>query len=70
MAVVNHQPIPWSYYFANWLVFKRIKKALGLDRVRIFFYGAAPLRKTTVDYFASLDIPLLNCYGLTETTGG
>lgn len=50
-------------------MFKRIKKALGLDRVRIFLYGAAPLRQSTVDYFASLDIPLLNCYGLTETTG-
>ena len=32
-------------------------------------FGAAPLKKTTVDYFASLDIPLMNMYGLSETTG-
>lgn len=35
----------------------------------MFFFGAAPLKKTTIDYFASLDIPLLNIYGMSETTG-
>jgi len=34
-----------------------------------FFYGAAPLKKPSVEYFASLDIPLMNMYGLSETTG-
>ena len=37
--------------------------------MRFFFYGAAPLKQTSVDYFASLDMPLLNMYGLSETTG-
>jgi len=32
-------------------------------------FGAAPLKQTTVDYFCSLDIPILNMYGLSETTG-
>jgi long-subunit acyl-CoA synthetase (AMP-forming) len=35
----------------------------------MFFFGAAPLKQTTIDYFASLDFPLLNAYGLSETTG-
>ena len=35
----------------------------------MFIYGAAPLKKSSVDYFASLDMPLLNMYGLSETTG-
>ena len=35
----------------------------------MFFYGAAPLKQSSVDYFASLDIPLFNMYGLSETTG-
>jgi long-chain-fatty-acid--CoA ligase ACSBG len=36
----------------------------------LFFYGAAPLKQTSVDYFGSLDIILNNMYGLSETTGG
>jgi long-chain-fatty-acid--CoA ligase ACSBG len=31
-------------------------------------YGAAPIKATTVDYFASLDIPILGVYGMSETT--
>jgi len=27
------------------------------------------LKKTSIDYFASLDIPLINVYGMSETTG-
>lgn len=32
-------------------------------------FGAAPLKKTSIDYFASLDMPLINLYGMSETTG-
>ena len=54
---------------ANFLILKRIKQAIGLDESDFFFFGAAPLKQTSIDYFASLDIPLLNMYGLSETTG-
>ena len=42
---------------------------MGLDQTELFLYGAAPLRESTVDYFASIDIPIMNFYGLTETSG-
>jgi len=61
---------PFCYSFANFLILKRIKSALGLDQTKYFFFGAAPLKQSSIDYFASLDIPLLNVYGLSETTGG
>jgi len=32
-------------------------------------FGAAPLKQTSIDYFASLDMPLFNVYGMSETTG-
>ena len=32
-------------------------------------YGAAPLKQSSVEYFNSLDMPLFNMYGLSETTG-
>ena len=42
---------------------------MGLDRCVVFMSGAAPLKKSTIEYFASLDIPIWNIYGLSETTG-
>ena len=48
---------------------KRIKAAIGLDQAKGFLYGAAPIKQTTLDYFASLDIPILGAYGMSETTG-
>jgi len=54
---------------ANFLILSRIKQAIGLDDCRFFFYGAAPLKQTSVDYFSSLNIPLFNMYGLSETSG-
>lgn len=59
----------FMYHVANYLILQRIKQAIGLDQSRLFMFGAAPLKQTTIDYFASLDIPLMNMYGLSETTG-
>ncbi len=50
-------------------MFKNIKKALGLDRSVMNFYGAAPLKATTRKFFASLNMPLLNMYGMSESSG-
>lgn len=57
-----------GYHFASYYL-SMIKKAIGLDQTILFFYGAAPLKQSSVDYFASLDIWLMNMYGLSETTG-
>jgi long-chain acyl-CoA synthetase len=56
------------YSFANFLILSRIKAALGLDQSKGFIYGAAPIKQSTLDYFASLDIPILGAYGMSETT--
>jgi len=69
LSLQQKQP-PWMFSVANALILSQIKKALGLDKTIIFCFGAAPLKKTSVDYFASLDIPLCNVYGMSETSGG
>ena len=56
------------YSFANYMILSRIKQALGLDKCVGFISGAAPIKNSTVDYFASLDIPILGAYGMSETT--
>ena len=35
---------PLMYSFANFLILKRIKQAIGLDQAEFCFYGAAPLK--------------------------
>lgn len=51
------------------LVISKAKASLGLDCCEEFVYGAAPLKKTTRDYFANIDMPLLNVFGMSETCG-
>jgi len=70
MAKMKGEDPPMMYSVANAIVLTKIKKALGLDQTNSFFYGAAPLKQTSVDYFASLDMALFNCYGMSETCGG
>lgn len=61
---------PLGYTLANYFVLSKIKTAIGLDQCHAFYYGAAPLKQTSVDYFASLDIQLFNVFGMSETAGG
>ncbi|XP_041106768.1 long-chain-fatty-acid--CoA ligase ACSBG2-like [Polyodon spathula] len=63
------QTVPWGYMLANNLVFKKVRAALGLDRCTKCFTGAAPITKDTLEYFMSLDLPIYELYGMSESTG-
>lgn len=54
---------------AKVLVYNNVKKALGLDQCQFFFYGAAPMDPKIRSYFLSLNIFLVNSYGMSESTG-
>lgn len=54
---------------AQKLVISKVKAALGLDNVTMAASGAAPISRTTLEFFASLGIPIHEGYGMTETTG-
>ncbi|KDR23088.1 Long-chain-fatty-acid--CoA ligase ACSBG2, partial [Zootermopsis nevadensis] len=60
----------FSYMLAKKLIFSRIKQALGLDRCATTLSGAAPISVDIKKYFMSIDIPLMDAFGMTETTGG
>uniref|UniRef100_A0A673MAH1 long-chain-fatty-acid--CoA ligase n=1 Tax=Sinocyclocheilus rhinocerous TaxID=307959 RepID=A0A673MAH1_9TELE len=68
-AMNGDSSVPWGFTLANALVFKNVRKALGLDRCRTCFTGAAPITKDTLEYFMSLYIPLFELYGMSESTG-
>ncbi len=57
------------YGCANSLVLSKIKGALGLDQCKACFTGAAAIGPETLMYFASLDIPVFELFGQSESTG-
>lgn len=51
------------------LVFKKVKEALGLGKCTMAVVGAAPVHQETMEFFMSINIPLLELYGMSECTG-
>jgi long-chain acyl-CoA synthetase len=54
---------------ASTLLFPAIRKKMVGPDLRALICGSAPLTPETQDYFRMLGIPVLQVYGLTETTG-
>ncbi|MFO0598919.1 MAG: AMP-dependent synthetase/ligase [Myxococcaceae bacterium] len=52
----------------NRLVSKKLKHALGWDRARFVMSGGAPARADVLRFFHALGLPVLEGYGLTETS--
>jgi len=49
------------------VVFKKVKEATG-GRLRLCMNGAAPIAKDTQEFISMTIAPLINGYGMTETT--
>lgn len=60
---------PSSFGLANALVFKKVRGLLGLDRCKFCLTGAAPITRDTLDFFMSLNVPLMELFGMSESTG-
>jgi len=56
-------------WLGNSLVFPKIRKKMFGENLKALICGSAPLTPETQDYFRMLGIPVLQVYGLTETTG-
>ena len=50
-------------------MFKKVKEALGFGQCRIIVVGAAPINCETLEFFMTVDVPLLELYGMSESTG-
>lgn len=57
------------YPLAKALVFKKVRATLGFDRCRIIISGAAPTTRETIEFFMSLDMPIMEGYGMSESSG-
>src|SRR5271166_1280208 len=56
-------------WLANTIVFPNIRKKMVGEHLKALICGSAPLTPETQNYFRMLGIPVLQVYGLTETTG-
>jgi len=66
-AARGHEPVLLP--LARKLVHERVRKALGLDRARILATSAAPINRSTLEFYESLGMPLFELYGQSECTG-
>ena len=48
------------------IFYKKVLSAIGMERCRFFFSGAAPIAKETLEYLLGLDIVVLDTYGMSE----
>jgi long-chain acyl-CoA synthetase len=58
-----------QYKLAERLVFRKVKAALGMDRLQYAVSGGSPLSRADTEFFLGMDIKLLEGYGMTEATG-
>ncbi|WP_338051053.1 MULTISPECIES: AMP-dependent synthetase/ligase [Ramlibacter] len=57
--------------FGFWhaLVFRSLQNFIGLRRARVALTGAAPISPLILQYFRTLGVPLVEVYGMTESSG-
>jgi long-chain acyl-CoA synthetase len=60
-------PTSLAWKIAHRLVFDKIRNGFG-GRSRAYFSGGAPLGKDMAEWFCSVGIPIMEGYGLTETS--
>ena len=58
-----------SYAFWNLLVLRNLRSMLGIHRARYAVSGAAPISAEVLRWFRAVGLPMLEGYGLTESTG-
>merc|ERR1712127_255390 len=51
------------------IYYSKVKALLGLGECKSFITGAAPMERQTFNYFLSLDIRILELYGMSESSG-
>ncbi|XP_075154011.1 long-chain-fatty-acid--CoA ligase heimdall-like [Haematobia irritans] len=74
MKEININPsksrIPSLKYWMASAIIYRLKTYLGLEHCKLAMVGGAPISETVTNFFLSLDLPLIDGFGLSETSGG
>ena len=68
-ALQQGQDVPFGWWLANKAVFDAVKDKIGLDKCRAMVTAAAPVSKSTLEFFLSVGIPIYEVYGMSECCG-
>ncbi|MDD2711570.1 MAG: AMP-binding protein [Simplicispira sp.] len=52
-----------------WVIFRALQNFIGLRRAQVALTGAAPIAPDVIRFFRVLGVPLIEVYGLTESSG-
>eukprot|EP00118_Oscarella_pearsei_P020248 m.218798 g.218798 ORF g.218798 m.218798 type:complete len:716 (+) comp39907_c0_seq2:52-2199(+) len=69
MSKEKHGSTPFGFWLANDVILKKVREEFGLDRCMYCFTGAAPISRETTEFFMSVGLPLLDIYGMSESSG-
>jgi long-chain acyl-CoA synthetase len=58
-----------AFAVSYWSVFRALQNFIGLRNARVALTGAAPIPPDVVRFFRVLGVPLIEVYGLTESSG-
>lgn len=57
----------FAFYYG--LIFRALQNFIGLRQARVALTGAAPISPAIVQFFRTLGVPLVEVYGMTESSG-
>jgi len=71
LATTGRVPVLTALNYALWdmLVLRNLRRMLGFDRMRRGGTGAAPISPELLKWYWSIGVPLVEGYGMTETSG-
>jgi len=61
------EKLVFAFYY--WLILRALQNFIGLRNVEVALTGAAPIAPAIILFFRALGVPLVEVYGLTESTG-
>jgi long-chain acyl-CoA synthetase len=70
---IDGKPVPnflkLKVKLGRWLALDNIRKAIGIHRCRFLATGAAPISPDLIRWYFALGVPMLEVWGMTETSG-